>query len=107
MKRSVGAELQITAGEESDVELQVAVARAPGLKVREKLSVVHEDHGPIRPTELAGPHHGRLHLLTVPPGATTVTYEATVKRTAQPPEVDPTAPVRCAAARSRCGSGRV
>ncbi|MBS46046.1 MAG: transglutaminase [Nocardioides sp.] len=88
MKRSVGAELEITAGTQSEVELQVAVARTPGLKVRERLTVVHDDHGPLTPTEIATPHHGRLHLLTVPPGRTRVSYDATVRRTARPAEVD-------------------
>lgn len=88
MKRSVGAELVVTAGVESDVELQIAVARAPGLRVREKLRIVHDDAGPLAIDELETVHHGRMHRITVPPGTTRVSYEAKVKGTAKPPEVD-------------------
>lgn len=89
MKRTVGADLQISADAQCDLELQIAVARVPGLKISEKLTAVNDATGPIELTEVAQPHHGRIHLLTLPPGTTRVSYEATVKREAKAPAVEP------------------
>jgi transglutaminase-like putative cysteine protease len=85
MDRTVGAELGITAHSEAEVELQVAVARTPGLEVTETLKVVHE--GTELPlTEVAAPHDGRLHLVTLPPGFAQVSYEARVRGVGEVPE---------------------
>jgi transglutaminase-like putative cysteine protease len=85
MDRTVGAELGMTAFGECEVELQIAVARTPGLDVAEELTIVHEN-GDLTPVEVAAPHDGRLHLLTLPPGFTRVTYQARVSGTAEVPE---------------------
>jgi transglutaminase-like putative cysteine protease len=85
MDRTVRAELGITAFSESETELQVAVARTPGLEVTESLSILHES-GYLTPVEVATAHDGRLHLVTLPPGYTTVLYEAHVRGTAELPE---------------------
>lgn len=90
MKRSVGAELEITAEDECELELQIAVAKAPGLKVKEQLLIVNDQQGPVVPTELVQPHHGRMHVVTLPAGKSRITYEATVKGRAKTPEVDAT-----------------
>ena len=89
MDRTVGAELGITADGECQVELQLAVARTPGLQVTEKLSIVHEGSGELVPVEVAAPHDGRIHLVTLPPGTSRVTYEAQVRGTAEIPEPTP------------------
>ena len=86
MDRTVGAELGITAHSECELELQVAVARTPGLEVTESLSIVHEGVE-IAPVEVVTPHDGRLHLVTLPPGQSVVTYEAQVRGTAEIPEL--------------------
>ena len=86
MDRTVGAELAITAYGEAQIELQIAVARTPGLEVIETLSIVHES-GELTAVEVAVPHDGRLHLVTLPPGFTRVSYEARVSGTAEIPEL--------------------
>ncbi len=85
MDRSVAAELGITAYGESEVELQIAVARTPGLHVEEKLTILHEGVE-LSPVEVATPHGGRLHLLTLPSGPCQVYYEARVSGDAEVPE---------------------
>lgn len=85
MDRTVGAELGITAHSESEVELQVAVARTPGLQVTDHLSIVHEGRE-VPALEVAMPHDGRMHLVTLPPGFSQVTYQAKVSGTAEIPE---------------------
>jgi transglutaminase-like putative cysteine protease len=86
MDRTVGAELGITADGECRIELQIAVARTPGLEITETLSVQHES-GELATVEVAEPHHGRLHLVTLPPGFSRVSYEARVRGTAEIPVV--------------------
>ncbi|MCZ4500260.1 MAG: transglutaminase family protein [Marmoricola sp.] len=85
MDRTVGAELGITAYGEAQIELQIAVARTPGLAVTETLTVTHAD-GQVFPVEVAAPHSGRFHLLTLPPGYSQVAYSARVSGTAEVPE---------------------
>ncbi len=88
MDRTVSAELEITAHEECEVELQIAVARADGLEITEELTVEHGDAAlPVR--EWPTLHGGRLHLATLPPGSTTVRYEATVRGAAAVPAPSP------------------
>ena len=89
MDRTVGAELGITAHGDCEVELQIAVARTPGLEVTEQLSIVHEG-GELTTVELTAPHGGRLHLVTLPYGFSRVTYQAQVRGTAEVPEVSRT-----------------
>ena len=88
MDRTMSAELEITAHDECDIELQVAVARTPGLEVSETLTVLHEGRE-LDPVEVSTPHDGRMHLLTLPPGATRVVYRASVRGTAQPAAATP------------------
>ena len=85
MDRTVGAILDITAYNECQLELQVAVARTPGLQVTEKLLITNQ-FGELYPVEVAAPHDGRLHLITLPPGQSRVYYEAQVRGTAEIPE---------------------
>ncbi|MET3963079.1 hypothetical protein ABIE44_003013 [Marmoricola sp. OAE513] len=84
VKRSVGAELQITAHSDCEVELQIAVATTPGLIVEETLSLVHEST-PVTAVAVNTAHHGRLHLLSLPAGVTRIHYSATVHGAAEAP----------------------
>jgi transglutaminase-like putative cysteine protease len=88
MDRTVGAELGITAYGECQVELQIAAARTPGLDVREELTIVHES-GELTAVEVAAPHAGRMHLVTLPAGFSRVTYQAKVSGVAETPEPAP------------------
>ncbi len=85
MHRTVGAELAITAFGECEIELQIAVARTPGLEVSEQLTIVHES-GDLTPVEVPTLHDGRLHLVTLPHGFSRVYYEARVSGVAERPE---------------------
>ncbi len=85
MDRTVGAELGITAHGECQVELQIAVARTPGLQVTERLSIVHGDVE-LTTIEVATPHEGRLHLVSLPAGYSQVFYQAQVRGTAEIPQ---------------------
>ncbi|MCW2856534.1 MAG: Transglutaminase protein [Marmoricola sp.] len=84
MNRTVGAELGITADGECQVELQIAVALSAGLDVTEQISVIHED-GELVLTELIAPEGGRIHLVSLPPGLSRVTYHAQIRGTAISP----------------------
>ncbi len=87
MKRTVGCELVATAHVESQLELQVAVARSPGLEVEEELVVTHEGRS-LAVTELPVTHHGRIHNVTLPPGQSHISYRARVQGRADLPAVD-------------------
>lgn len=87
MNRTVGAELDVTARVESEIELQVAVARAPGLEVDDELVVTHRGRA-LDVAEVATPHHGRLHTVTLPAGPSTITYRARVEGRADAPTVE-------------------
>lgn len=82
MDRTVAAELDITAHTRCELELQIAVARSPGLQVTETLTITHAD-GDVPFAEVPAPYDGRLHLLTLPPGLTRVRYAASVRGTAE------------------------
>lgn len=84
MNRTVSAELGITAHGECHVELQVAVALSAGLDVTEQLSIIHPD-GELVPVELIAPDGGRIHLVSLPPGQSRVSYHAQVRGTATSP----------------------
>jgi transglutaminase-like putative cysteine protease len=88
MNRTVGAELDVTARVESQVELQVAVARAPGLEVEDELEVTH-DGRVLEVEEVPTTHHGRLHLVTLPEGPSRLTYRARVHGRADLPATEP------------------
>lgn len=88
MDRTVGAELDVTARVESVVELQVALARAPGLTIDEELVVTH-DGSVLDVTELATTHHGRLHTVTLPEGLSRIAYTSRVRGRADAPPVEP------------------
>ncbi len=84
--RSMSAHLEVSAEGETEIELQVAVARTPGLEVSERLSIVH--HGrELDVTEVPAQHDGVQHLVRLPDGPSTITYEASVTGTAPPPPV--------------------
>lgn len=88
MNRTVGAELEITAHGDSQVELQIAVARRPGLEVAESLSVLHAG-SELDVIELEGPNGGRVHAVSLPSGPTRIRYRAQVRGVAEVPESTP------------------
>lgn len=84
MDRTVGAQLGITAYGECQVELQIAVARTPGLDVTETLAVTY-DGAELTTVEVDTAHAGRIHVVTLPAGYSEVSYEARVSGHAEVP----------------------
>ncbi|MCY7395328.1 MAG: transglutaminase family protein [Nocardioides sp.] len=82
MDRTVGADLGFTALEPCEIELQIAVARTPGLQVEDTLTLIHEGTA-LTPRQVHTPHGGLLHLIDVPPGRMQLTYTATVRGEAE------------------------
>ncbi|QOR70175.1 transglutaminase family protein [Ruania alkalisoli] len=84
MRRTVSAELHVTAGiGTTEVALQVALARVPGLRVSESLEI-RQDGRLLEPAEEPTAHGGRMHLVTLDraaeqPGEVSVRYDASVE----------------------------
>ncbi len=77
----VGCVIELEVSPPAKVEVQVAAARRRGVALDERLEVVSNGM-PVTAQELAGADGGRRHLIHAQPGALTVTYRATVTRTA-------------------------
>ena len=83
----MSAFMEVSVEGDTEIELQVAVARAPGLEVAEQLTILHQGRE-IDATPIAAAHHGVQHLVRLPEGICTISYEATVDGTAEvPPSV--------------------
>jgi len=81
--RAVGCSLSASVGEPTSIVLAVAVARSPGLRVVESLSV-EVDGRPVELRELEGRAGTRWHRATVPAGELEVRYGAEVEGRATP-----------------------
>ncbi|MFC5380967.1 transglutaminase-like domain-containing protein [Aquipuribacter nitratireducens] len=90
MKRTVTATLSAEIASPADVELQVAVARIPGLTVDEHLAV-SLDGVRLDPVELVdrAATGSRVHTVTCGPGRLEVAYDARVSGVAEPVPVEP------------------
>lgn len=77
MTREVYSQLQLDVDDTSHLVVQVAVAQHPGARVEEELTFLL-DGVRHRPTEIAGPHRGRVHVLDCPRGHLEITYSATI-----------------------------
>jgi transglutaminase-like putative cysteine protease len=84
--REVGALVDVEVNAPSTLEFQVAVARQPGLEIRESLAITFNGK-PLQPREIIGPHDTRVHSIDVGRGAVSLSYEATVAGEAQPAPV--------------------
>ena len=85
--RAVGCSLSATVGEPTSIVLAVAVARSPGLRVDESLTV-EVDGRPVEVRELVGRAGTRWHRATVPAGEVEVRYGAEVEGRAEPAAVE-------------------
>jgi transglutaminase-like putative cysteine protease len=84
--REVGALIDVEVNAPTTLEFQVAVARQPGLEIRESLAITFNGK-PLQPREIIGPHDTRIHSIEVGEGAVSLSYEATVAGDAQPAPV--------------------
>jgi transglutaminase-like putative cysteine protease len=84
--REVGAQIDVQVIAPTTLEFQVAVARQPGLEVRESLAITFNGKL-LQPREIVGPHDTRIHSIDVGEGFVNLSYEATVAGEAQPAPV--------------------
>ncbi|MGO4442085.1 transglutaminase family protein [Mycobacterium sp. 2YAF39] len=85
MKRDVGAQLEVSIIEPTELEFQIAVAPHANAEVTESLSFVL-DGKPLQALEISGTHGNRIHKLDVEGGLLRVDYAATIiGRTGPPP----------------------
>jgi transglutaminase-like putative cysteine protease len=81
--REVGAQIDVEVTAPTTLEFQVAVARQPGLEIRESLAITFNGKQ-LQPREIAGPHDTRIHAIDVSEGAVSLVYQATVAGDAEP-----------------------
>ena len=84
--REVAAQIDVEITAPTTLEFQVAVARQPGLEVRESLAITFNGKL-LQPREIIGPHDTRIHSIGVGEGAMNLSYSATVCGEAQPAPV--------------------
>lgn len=82
--RRVGADLLFEAHQPLKAVLQVAVAWPSRLEEQLRVACNGE---PLSPSEVAMPHGGRAHVIDVPEGMVTMSYNATLSGRAAPPDV--------------------
>ncbi len=81
--REVGAQIDVEVTAPTTLEFQVAVARQPGLDIRESLTITFNGN-PVQPREIIGPHDTRIHSIEVGEGGVSLSYQATVSGEAKP-----------------------
>jgi transglutaminase-like putative cysteine protease len=84
--REVGALIDVEVTAPTTLEFQVAVARQPGLEVRESLAITFNGK-PVQAREIIGAHDTRIHSIEVGEGAVSLSYSATVSGEAEPAPV--------------------
>jgi transglutaminase-like putative cysteine protease len=84
--REVAAQIDVEVTAPTTLEFQVAVARLPGLDIRESLAITLNGNS-IEPREIIGPHQTRIHSLDVDDGVVSLSYSATVAGEAEPAPV--------------------
>ena len=75
--REVGAQIEVEVTAPTTLEFQIAVARQPGLDVRESLAITRNGKR-LEPREIVGPHETRIHAVDVDEGPVSLSYSATV-----------------------------
>ena len=58
--RDVGAEIEVEVTAPTTLEFQIAVARQPGIDVRESLAITRNGNA-LEPREIVGQHATRIH----------------------------------------------
>ncbi|WP_345752015.1 transglutaminase-like domain-containing protein [Microbacterium rhizophilus] len=86
--RDISVSLDIEVQSATELEMQIAVARVPGIRVDESLAVAL-DGEPVEYEELVDPVGGRIHRLKLRPGRLEVAYRAEVEHAGSPVPVAP------------------
>ena len=81
--REVAAEIEVEVTAATTLEFQIAVARQPGLDVRESLAITVNGKV-LEPCEILGEHATRIHSIHVDEGTVRLSYSATVAGEAEP-----------------------
>ncbi len=81
--RDVSATLEVYVSAPTELEMQIAVAKLPGLTLTEELAVT-VDGRPLVPEEIVGEHGSRIHRLRVESGLVVVDYSARIETPADP-----------------------
>jgi transglutaminase-like putative cysteine protease len=81
--RDVTAKLEVSVQAATEIEMQIAVARLPGLELTENLTVTLDD-SPVEVEEIIDDHGSRIHRLQVDSGLIKVDYSASVTTPADP-----------------------
>src|SRR6185312_16580325 len=84
--REVAAQIDVEITAPTTLEFQVAVARMPGLEIRESLTIMFNGKL-LEPREIIGMHDTRIHSVDVGEGALSLSYAATVIGEAEPAPV--------------------
>ncbi|ANY22072.1 MULTISPECIES: transglutaminase family protein [Gordonia] len=87
LPRDVSARLEVRVDDPTELEMQITVARLPGLQLEEELKVEF-DGRPVTPEEMIGSHGSRIHRLQLERGLLTIDYRASVLTPADPIPVD-------------------
>ena len=88
MERRVGSSVVMQVERPSRLAMLVSAADVPGLEVQESFSAT-VDGVEVAYEEIRGQHGTRIHVVDSPTGELTISYEATVTGTGQPPAEDP------------------
>jgi transglutaminase-like putative cysteine protease len=75
--RQVGTQIEVDVTAPTTLDFQIAVARQPGIDVRESLAITFNGKA-IEPRELIGEHATRIHSVQVGEGKVSLSYSATV-----------------------------
>jgi transglutaminase-like putative cysteine protease len=86
--RDIRVSLDIEVQSASELEMQIAVARVPGIRMDETLEITL-DGEPIEAEELVDPVGGRIHRLQLRPGDLAVSYRVAVEDAGSPVPVVP------------------
>ncbi|MBD0861660.1 transglutaminase domain-containing protein [Gordonia sp. zg691] len=87
--RDVSARLEVRVDDPTELEMQIAVAKLPGLRVEEELKIEFDGRS-LTPEEIIAPHGSRIHRLRLDRGLLTIDYWASVLTPADPLPVDVT-----------------
>lgn len=87
--RDVAASLEVYVSAATELELQIAVAKLPGLTLTEDLTV-SVDGEPVELEEIVADHGSRIHRFQVDSGLVAIDYTASVETPADPIPVSET-----------------
>ena len=85
--RDVTAKLEVYVYDPTEIEMQITVAKLPGLELTEDLTVTLDDK-PVEVEEIVDDHGSRIHRLPVDGGLVKVDYSASITKPADPIPVD-------------------